>query len=127
MIDSRMRILTALRAGTGRQRMFAAAPLAAVLSVATPQAQAQQSDSAVLESIIVTAQKRQENLQDVPLSITALGTARFDFQLCFTGFINRNQPVDSRFTVRFYFDRSWHACHRLTVDDQTRDRQAFSS
>lgn len=78
MIDSRMRILTALRAGTGRQRMFAAGPLAAVLSVATPQALAQQRDTAVLEQVIVTAQKRQENLQDVPLSITALGTQKLE-------------------------------------------------
>ena len=58
--------------------MFAAGPLAAVLAVASPQALAQQSDTAVLESIIVTAQKRQENLQDVPLSITALGTAKLE-------------------------------------------------
>lgn len=32
----------------------------------------------MLEQIIVTAQKRQENLQEVPLSITALGTAKLE-------------------------------------------------
>lgn len=37
------------------------------------------------DEIIVTAQKREENLQDVPISITALGTAKLD-QLNVTNF-----------------------------------------
>ncbi len=41
-------------------------------------ASAQSNEGAVLESIIVTAQKRPENLQEVPLSITALGTAKLE-------------------------------------------------
>lgn len=36
------------------------------------------NQGAVLEQVIVTAQKRQENLQEVPLSITALGTAKLE-------------------------------------------------
>ena len=52
-------------------------PLAAALSVTLSHAAAQTNEG-VLESIIVTAQKRQENLQEVPLSITALGTAKLE-------------------------------------------------
>jgi outer membrane receptor protein involved in Fe transport len=54
-------------------------PLAAALSVTLSQASAQQAnEGAVLEQVIVTAQKRQENLQEVPVSITALGTAKLE-------------------------------------------------
>lgn len=53
-------------------------PLAAALSVTLSQAAAQSNEGAVLEQVIVTAQKRQENLQEVPLSITALGTAKLE-------------------------------------------------
>lgn len=53
-------------------------PLAAALSVTLSHAAAQTTNEGVLESIIVTAQKRQENLQEVPVSITALGTARLE-------------------------------------------------
>lgn len=53
-------------------------PLAAALSVTLSQAAAQTTNEGVLESIIVTAQKRQENLQEVPVSITALGTAKLE-------------------------------------------------
>jgi outer membrane receptor protein involved in Fe transport len=79
MTSSRLRILNGLRQARG-QRMLAAGPLAAALSLAMPQvvlAQATESGG-VLENIIVTAQKRQENLQDVPLSITALGTQKLE-------------------------------------------------
>lgn len=59
--------------------VIAAGPLAAALAIATPQVLAQaQKDQGVLEQVIVTAQKRQENLQDVPLSITALGTQKLE-------------------------------------------------
>ncbi|HEY0686036.1 MAG TPA: TonB-dependent receptor [Steroidobacter sp.] len=53
-------------------------PLAAALSVTMAQAVAQDNEQGVLEQVIVTAQKRQENLQEVPLSITALGTAKLE-------------------------------------------------
>lgn len=46
--------------------------------MATPHAMAAEDSSPVLEQIVVTAQKRQENLQDVPLSITALGTQKLE-------------------------------------------------
>jgi iron complex outermembrane recepter protein len=45
-------------------------PLA--LAIATPVAFAQDSDEVVLEEIVVTAQKREESLQDVPISVNAV-------------------------------------------------------
>ncbi|HKL63103.1 MAG TPA: Plug domain-containing protein, partial [Woeseiaceae bacterium] len=35
-------------------------------------------DDSVLEEIVVTAQRREENLQEVPISVTTLSGARFD-------------------------------------------------
>lgn len=50
-------------------------PIAALIAASFSPAYAQEtSNEDVLESIVVTAQKRQENLQDVPLSIQALST-----------------------------------------------------
>jgi iron complex outermembrane receptor protein len=58
---------------TNTQRSFTRTPIAAgvVLAIASPALLAQQS--AGIEEITVTAQKRAENLQDVPISIQALG------------------------------------------------------
>jgi outer membrane receptor protein involved in Fe transport len=39
---------------------------------------AQQAEEGVLENVIVTAQKRTENLQEVPLSIQAIGSERLE-------------------------------------------------
>jgi iron complex outermembrane recepter protein len=78
MTRSRLRKLKRLRALTAGRGALAAGPLAAAMMVTMPQVSAQESDSAVLAEIIVTAQKRQENLQDVPLSITALGTQKLE-------------------------------------------------
>ena len=52
-------------------RRIARTPLAAAIMLACPALLAQ--DRAGLEEIVVTAQKRSENLQDVPISIQALG------------------------------------------------------
>ena len=50
---------------------------AAVVAALSPPAFAQQqTEEGVLESVIVTAQKRSENLQEVPVSIQAIGTER---------------------------------------------------
>src|SRR5262244_435097 len=58
---------------------LATVPLAAavVAALATP-AIAQETSEGVLESVIVTAQKRTENLQEVPLSIQAIGTEQME-------------------------------------------------
>src|SRR4030095_2914085 len=51
------------------------AAIVAAATAAVPAAHAQQpseQNSTVLEEVVVTAQKREERLQDVPVSITAL-------------------------------------------------------
>lgn len=59
--------------------VYARAPLTSALLTCMSVAMAQQQPgSGVLEEIVVTAQKRTENLQDVPLSITALGTEQLE-------------------------------------------------
>ena len=62
------------RFGGGRSapvpRRIPRTPIAAAIMLACPALMAQQQ----LEEIIVTAQKRAENMQDVPISIQALGT-----------------------------------------------------
>ena len=60
-----------------RQNMPLAAAISAVLA-GVPLASAQQAPGDTLEEVIVTAQKRSENLQDVPISIQALGTEKLD-------------------------------------------------
>ena len=57
--------------------LLSRAPIAAAILAALPRAHAQEAENAGrLEEVTVTAQKRSENLQDVPLSITALGSER---------------------------------------------------
>ncbi len=59
-----------------RAPMVSAAVLAAITAT---QLQAQtQSGGATLDEVVVTAQKREESLQDVPLSIQAIGTQRLE-------------------------------------------------
>ncbi len=64
----------------------ASVPLAAavVAALSTP-AFAQERDEGVLENVIVTAQKRTENLQEVPVSIQAIGATQLE-QLHIKGF-----------------------------------------
>jgi len=50
-----------------------ALPYAGVLLAGTGVAQAQQADNVKLEEVVVSATKRDESLQDVPLSIQAIG------------------------------------------------------
>jgi len=62
-------------------------PVASALLACMPSAYSQErtAENAGLEEIVVTAQKRAENLQDVPISIQALGTAKLE-QLHVTNF-----------------------------------------
>ncbi len=60
------------------QAMLAGAPLASGLLLLSPAAYAQSGGPVQLQEITVTAQKRSESLQDVPLSIQALGTTRLE-------------------------------------------------
>src|SRR3954463_12839982 len=50
-----------------------ALPYAGAMLAGTGVAQAQQTEDVGLETVVVSAQKRTESLQDVPLSITAIG------------------------------------------------------
>ena len=73
MTRSRKRKLRRLQAA------WAGLPLASTILTVAPHAFAQQqADTGVLEEVVVTAQKRQESLQNVPLSITAIGTAKLE-------------------------------------------------
>lgn len=89
MTRSRLRKLKRLQSVQHSRALMAGVPLAAAMLVASPaglaQSQGQTQGTVVLENVIVTAQKRQENLQDVPLSITALGTEKLE-QLHVTDF-----------------------------------------
>lgn len=73
-----------LRQGvTVRQGLFAALLTTTMLTGVAPAAAqetaaAAEADSPAIDEIVVTAQKRSENLQDVPLSIQAFGTEKLD-------------------------------------------------
>jgi iron complex outermembrane receptor protein len=62
-----------------RQLLWRAAPVASALLSCIPVARADDTaDSGGLEEVVVTAQKRVENLQDVPISIQAIGTEKLE-------------------------------------------------
>ena len=58
---------------------------ASALLAGTPVAFAQQADEGTLAEVIVTAQKREENIQNVPISVQAIGTEKLE-QLNIQGF-----------------------------------------
>lgn len=82
MTRSRLRKLK--RTHSGKSRTFTARaiaramPLASAVFAALHPAHAQQSAPDQLQEVVVTAQKRAESLQDVPLSITAIGTVQLE-------------------------------------------------
>ncbi|MGH8264155.1 MAG: TonB-dependent receptor [Steroidobacteraceae bacterium] len=77
------------------QAAWAGLPLAtAILSGSPPALAQQQAETSVLEEVIVTAQKREENLQNVPLSITAISNAKLE-QLHITNFDDYAQLLPS--------------------------------
>ena len=86
MTRSRLRKLKRMQLKRTRS-LGAAGPLAAVMTFAAPEAQAQEppaqtqsapNDAPVIEELFVTAQKRTENVQDVPISIRAFGTQELE-------------------------------------------------
>ncbi|HYE42859.1 MAG TPA: TonB-dependent receptor [Caulobacteraceae bacterium] len=66
--------------GSGvRSVIWSAALLGTTMLAGVPAAMAQSAEGATMvDEVIVTAQKRDENLQDVPISIQALGTEKLD-------------------------------------------------
>ena len=91
MTRSRLRKLKRMQLKRTRS-LGAAGPLAAVMTFLSQQAHAQEapaaepsaptqpapSDAPAIEELYVTAQKREENVQDVPISITAFGTQELE-------------------------------------------------
>ena len=72
MTRSRLRKLRRTRA------VLTAVPLASVMLASMPAFAEERASTGTLEEVVVSAQKRTENLQDVPLSIQALGTAKLE-------------------------------------------------
>jgi iron complex outermembrane receptor protein len=58
--------------------------IAGILGSAAAQAQSPAASATVLEEIVVTAQKREEKLQDVPIAITVVGEAQLINQHVYT-------------------------------------------
>jgi iron complex outermembrane receptor protein len=78
MTRSRRRKLVRDSIRKGSRAALKCMPIAAV-AFSTPQAFAQeQSTSGSLQEVIVTAQKREENVQSVPMSVQALSTAKLE-------------------------------------------------
>jgi len=85
MTRSRLRKLQRVTAAQRARALMKGMPLASAILACLPTAYAQEKDAAAtavatggLEEITVTATKRAESLQDVPLSIQALGTAKLE-------------------------------------------------
>jgi outer membrane receptor protein involved in Fe transport len=85
MQRSRTRKLASMRAKIRGNRkphirvVLQRAPIAAAIMAAVPRLYAADVPSTGgLEEVVVTAQKRTENLQNVPISVTALGTERLE-------------------------------------------------
>src|ERR1700755_2486231 len=53
-------------------------PLASALSAILAACAARAQEATALEEVVVTAQKRTENLQDVPISVQALGKQKLE-------------------------------------------------
>src|ERR1700683_5469192 len=87
MTRSRRRKIARIQAKRAGRHIFKVTPVASALLACMPSAYSQErtAENAGLEEIVVTAQKRAENLQDVPISIQALGTAKLG-QLHVTNF-----------------------------------------
>jgi outer membrane receptor protein involved in Fe transport len=75
-----LRRIAAKQAGSRvKQVLWGAAPVASALLGFVPAARADDTpDAGGLAEVVVTAQKRTENMQDVPVSIQAFGTEKLE-------------------------------------------------
>jgi iron complex outermembrane recepter protein len=84
MQRSRLRKLKKMGAETRRssaKTLLRRAPIAAAIMAAVPRlyaADTTEASGGALQEVVVTAQKRTENLQDVPVSITAIGNEKLE-------------------------------------------------
>ena len=88
MTRSRNRKMQRARFAVQPRAVAAGVPLASAISAilgSTSPVFAQDQQSGVLEQVVVTAQKREENLQNVPLSIQVIGSEKLE-QLHITDF-----------------------------------------
>lgn len=76
MTRSRLRKMRRLQ--TVRHAVTTLPLAAAVFAVSHAASAAEETGNVVLENVIVTAQKRQEDLQSVPVSVQAMGTAKLE-------------------------------------------------
>ena len=103
MTRSRLRKIRHIQSLARSRVLRTALPFASAVLALVPTAQAQQAtddSTATLEEIVVTAEKRTENLQDVPVSIQALSTAKLE-ELHVTDFTDYAQFMP---TVSFQSD-----------------------
>src|SRR3954447_21316837 len=70
------------------------APGTNATDVTAPAAQAQNTNAPDQNEIIITAQKREENLQNVPIAVTVLGTKKLD-QLNISNFEDYTKQLPS--------------------------------
>ena len=63
-----------------RSKKLAATPIAAAIVAAIHSAHAQEAADTGLSQVVITASKRSENLQDVPISVTALDSEKLEQQ-----------------------------------------------
>ena len=79
MTRSRKRKLLRLLESRSGRSIASSLSLAPLMLAGVPFAHAQDAaQGAILEEVVVTAQKQQENLQAVPMSIQAFGAAKLD-------------------------------------------------
>ena len=78
MTRSKRRKMQRMGASAVARKVAHRVPLASVALLTAMSAAYAQTSSGGLEEIVVTAQKRQESLQDVPVAIQALGAERLD-------------------------------------------------
>jgi len=64
--------------GARPTRRLCALALASLIALPALPATALAQEDSVLEEIVVTAQRREENLQEVPISVSTLSGARFE-------------------------------------------------
>ncbi|MBJ7415586.1 MAG: TonB-dependent receptor [Niveispirillum sp.] len=90
-------------------RLCGCATAIALVAAIVPSALAQQSDAITLEEIVVTASRRQEKLQDVPLAVTAVSAEQLaatgvkgltDIQYTTPGVQFGSTPNDAGFRLR---------------------------
>ena len=78
MTRSRLRKLKRLQAAKPQSLWWKTAPLALLSCIPAARAADETPESGGLQEVVVTAQKRTENLQDVPISVQALGNQQLE-------------------------------------------------